>query len=251
MLRMRTLKLVIAYDGTNYVGWQRQLNGVSVQQRLEEAFAPLVPEDSGGTPTVAGASRTDAGVHALGQVASVTADIGLSSTSVQRALNMRLPPDIRVVAVADARPGFHARCHAIGKVYRYRMTTASVLSPFDRGFTWHWPVSRDAAAIRTAARAFIGRHDFRSFQADGSSVRHTVRTIQRLDVAAADGETVIEIEGDGFLRHMVRIIVGTLAEVGSGNRAASTIADVIAARDRRAAGVTAPAAGLTLVAVRY
>lgn len=248
---MRTLKLTIAYDGTNYVGWQRQANGISVQQRLEEAFAPLFAAPGDATPTVAGASRTDAGVHALGQVASVTAEIDLSVIAVQRALNVRLPPDIRVTSVVDERPGFHARCHAAGKIYRYRMAINSVLSPFDRAFVWHAPAPRDLAVMQDAARAFVGRHDFRSFQADGSVVRHTVRTIRRLELASPDGEIVVEIEGDGFLRHMVRIIVGTLAEVGSGNRSPESVAGILAARDRQAAGLTAPAAGLTLVSVRY
>ncbi len=133
-LTLRTLKLTLAYDGTNYAGWQRQANGVAVQQLVEEAFAPLA---GGAPPTVAGASRTDAGVHALGQVASVTIEIDLATAAVQRALNVRLPPDIRVTEVVDAAPGFHARHHATSKAYRYRMVTTPVLSPFDRWFVWH------------------------------------------------------------------------------------------------------------------
>jgi tRNA pseudouridine38-40 synthase len=244
---MRTLKLTLAYDGTEYVGWQRQLNGVSVQQHVEEAFVPLV----GTAPTVAGASRTDAGAHALGQVASVTIDVEYSASAIQRALNIRLPPDIRVVGSVDASPGFHARSHAKGKTYRYRIGTTPVLSPFDRRYVWHAPEPRDVAAMRHASTAFVGRHDFASFQARGSSIIDTVRTITRVELIERPSELVVEVEGEGFLRHMVRAMVGTLADVGSGLRRADSIAATIAARDRRSAGPTAPASGLTLVSVRY
>ena len=245
---MRTLKLTLAYDGTSYVGWQRQENGLSVQQLVEEACAPLA---GGVMPTVAGASRTDAGVHALGQVASVSAEIDLAPIAVQRALNVRLPLDVRVMAVEDAPPGFHARAFSTSKSYRYRIATGSVLSPFDRWFVWHHPVPKDVEAMRAAAVHFVGRHDFASFQAAGSAVRATVRTLHRLDVRECGGEIVVSVDGDGFLRHMVRAIVGTLADVGTGLRPALSMPGILEARDRRAAGVTAPASGLTLVAVRY
>jgi tRNA pseudouridine38-40 synthase len=247
---MRTLKLTLAYDGTNYAGWQRQDNAVTVQQIVEEAFAPFLP-DAGEPPTLAGAGRTDAGVHALGQVASVHAPIALPAVAVQRGLNSRLPEDIRVVGAVDAKPGFHARHHAVGKSYRYRIATTPVLSPFDRWFVWHAPWVRDLDAMRRAAAGFIGRHDFASFQAAGASVRATTRTVQRLEILEGPGEVTIEIEGDGFLRHMVRAVVGTLAEVGSGHRRPESIADILAARERASAGPTAPAAGLTLMSVRY
>jgi tRNA pseudouridine38-40 synthase len=248
---MRTLKLTLAYDGTNYVGWQRQENGVSIQQQLEEAFSPIVGRDGRG-PTVVGAGRTDAGVHALGQVASVTADIALDPAAVGRALNVRLPLDIRVLAVEEARPGFHAQFHATGKSYRYRIATSAVVSPFDRWFVWHAPEPRDVAAMRAAAALLIGRHDFASFQARGASVADTVRRLDRLEISeAAAGEVTVDVAGDGFLRHMVRIIVGTLADVGSGLRDSASMRAILAARDRRAAGPTAPATGLTLMDVRY
>jgi tRNA pseudouridine38-40 synthase len=249
-LPMRTLKLTLAYDGTNYAGWQRQENATTVQQIVEEALAPLMPEP-GAPPTVAGAGRTDAGVHALGQVASVHVPITLPAVAVQRALNSRLPADIRVVGAVDAKPGFHARFHAAGKSYRYRIAATPVLSPFDRWFVWHAPWVRDLEAMRRAAAAFVGRHDFASFQARGASVRETVRTIHRLEIREAAGDVVIDIDGDGFLRHMARAIVGTLSEVASGHRAVETMAAVITAANRAAAGPTAPAAGLTLMSVRY
>jgi tRNA pseudouridine38-40 synthase len=245
---MRTFKLTLAYDGTAYVGWQRQANGISVQQVVEEAFAPLV----GGTaPTVAGASRTDAGVHALAQVASVNAETEISTVAVGRALNVRLPADVRVVGVEEAAPGFHARFHAAAKAYRYRISTAKVLLPFDRFFVWHAPEPKRVERMREAAAWLLGRHDFASFQARGAFVRDTVRTIHRLDLDEAGGEIRLECEGDGFLRHMVRTIVGTLAEVGTGLRPAAAMRDILEARDRRAAGATAPACGLTLVGVTY
>ena len=244
---MRTLKLTLAYDGTDYVGWQRQTNGVSIQQLVEEAFVPL----TGTAPTVAGASRTDAGAHALGQVASVTVDVDYDAYAIQRALNIRLPGDIRVVGSVDAFTGFHARSHAKGKTYRYRMATTPVLSPFDRRYVWHAPEPRDVDAMRRAAAAFLGRHDFVSFQARGSSILDTVRTITRFELVEHPGELIFDVEGDGFLRHMVRAMVGTLAEVGTRLRPVESIAAMIAARDRRSAGATAPASGLTLVSVKY
>lgn len=247
---LRTLKLTLAYDGTDYVGWQRQANGTSVQQLVEEAFAALGPAGRA-APTVVGASRTDAGVHALGQVASVVIDLEYAPSAVQRALNARLPRDIRVLGVVEAKPGFHARSHAAGKCYRYRIATTAVVSPFHRWFVWHAPEARDVDAMQRAATHFVGRHDFASFQARGSSVIATTRTIHRLEVRDAGGELVIEVDGDGFLRHMVRAIVGTLAEVGSGARSPEAMVGILAAADRQAAGSTAPACGLTLVSVAY
>lgn len=246
---LRSLRLTVAYDGTNYVGWQRQANGPSIQQALEEAFVPLV--GGGAAPTVVGAGRTDAGVHALGQVASVNVAFDFAASAVQRALNVRLPFDIRVVGVVDAPDGFHARYHALGKTYRYRVVTTPVLSPFDRAYVFHGPGRHDLAAMREAAAVLVGRHDFASFQTTGSWPLDTVRTIHRLDLRETASEIVLDVEGDGFLRHMVRAIAGTLLEVGQGQRPPSSMAATIGARDRAAAGRTLPAAGLTLVAVEY
>jgi tRNA pseudouridine38-40 synthase len=244
---MRGLKLTIAYDGTNYVGWQRQASGVSIQQLLERAFEPITGE----APAVAGAGRTDAGVHAVGQVASVRIESDLSAATLRRALNFRLPPDVRVVRVEDAPPDFHARFDATGKRYRYRLATAPVLSPFDRWFVWHAPGPRDVDAMRRGAAVLAGCHDFTSFQAAGPDAEDTVRTIRELAIREDLAELVFEIEGDGFLRHMVRTVVGTLAEVGAGRRAPESMSDILAARDRQAAGRTAPARGLTLMEVTY
>jgi tRNA pseudouridine38-40 synthase len=246
---MRSLKLTLAYDGTNYSGWQRQENGLSVQQMVEEALAPMAP--GGVPPTVVGAGRTDAGVHALGQVASVNLSADLSPSTVHRALNARLPQDIRAFGVVEAALGFHAQFHARGKVYRYRVATTPIASPFDRWFVWHEPFRFDLDAMRRAAQRFVGTHDFASCQGRGAFIRETVRTLQRVDLRATGTELVVDVEGDGFLRQMVRIIVGTLVEVGRGQRPPESIGQMLDARDRRAAGPTAPAQGLTLMSVRY
>jgi tRNA pseudouridine38-40 synthase len=247
---MRTLRLTIAYDGTNYVGWQRQTNGLSVQQVIEDAMAPLA-SSADGAPGVAGASRTDAGVHALQQVASVNLASTLPVENVLRALNVRLPFDIRVLSVEDMPLGFHARFHARAKTYRYRLVRSPVLLPFDRAYVWHTPDLADIEAMRHAAASLVGRHDFASFQAAGSTTVDTFRTIERLDIRDDADEVVIEVAGDGFLRHMVRAIVGTLVEIGGGLRPPGDVPRIVRARSRQAAGPTAPARGLMLIAVRY
>jgi tRNA pseudouridine38-40 synthase len=207
--------------------------------------------EPGEPPTVAGAGRTDAGVHALGQVASATLEIDYAASAIHRALNVRLPTDVRVIGVVDAPPGFHAQFHATGKTYRYRISTMPVMSPFDRWFVWHAPALAGLDRMREAATVLVGRHDFASFQAGGGFVRDTTRTLTRVELREASGELQVEIDGDGFLRHMVRVIVGTLVEIGAGQRPVDDLPRVLAARDRRAAGQTAPASGLTLVSVRY
>lgn len=245
---MRTLKLTLAYDGTGYAGWQRQINAVAVQQVVEEAFAHLT---NGVMPVLHAAGRTDAGVHALGQVVSVEVDFEHSPLSVQRALNVRLPADIRVMDVTEMPVGFHARFHATGKSYRYRMGINPVLSPFDRHYMWHVPWPLDLVAMQAAAAHLTGTHDFASFQATGTTITDTVRTLDWLTITDLGGELRIDAEGDGFLRNMVRIIAGTLMEVGSGHRIADSVPAIIEARSRDAAGKTAPPQGLTLMSVRY
>jgi tRNA pseudouridine38-40 synthase len=247
------LKLTIAYDGTGLVGWQRQAAGISVQQLLEEALLPLDPSG----PAVTAAGRTDAGVHALGQVASVTLQREIAADAVVRAINMRLPPSVRVLAAEHVRPEFHARFLAVAKTYRYRIWNAEVLSPFERPYVWHIPgPPLDVAAMSDAAARFAGTHDFAAFQGTGSDVETTVRTIFSSKVIATadpirDGLISYEVRGDGFLRHMVRAVAGTLVEVGRGRAAPAWIEEVLASRSRTAAGRTAPAAGLFLVSVEY
>jgi tRNA pseudouridine38-40 synthase len=263
----RNLKITLAYDGTAYVGWQRQARGVSVQGLVEESLARI----DGAPVTVHGAGRTDAGVHAIGQVASARVSTRLDAPTLRRALNSMLPPDIRVAAVEDVAPGFHARYDAIGKTYEYRIWQGEVQPPFVRAWSWHIPRHLDVAAMDAAARAIEGTHDFTVFQSRRGSVKTAVRTITTARVRAVEppyetaadprrswpsepggrGWLVVTVEANGFLRHMVRAIVGTLVEVGDGRREAGSMAALVDARDRTASGPTAPAHGLLLVRVAY
>jgi tRNA pseudouridine38-40 synthase len=246
----RILKLTIAYDGTAYVGWQRQPSGPSIQGCLEEALRPF----EGQPVTVHGAGRTDAGVHALAQVASVALTTAHPAATLQRALNAVLPADIRVLAVEDAPADFHARFSATGKIYEYRIVNAPYASPFLCRYAWHVAPRLDVAAMIEASRALVGRHDFSAFQAADSDVSHACRTIEHLTWTAAEGPDrvlVMRVEGDGFLRHMVRNIAGTLVEVGLGRWPPARISGILASRDRTEAGKAAPALGLFLVGVRY
>lgn len=246
---MRSLLFTIAYDGTEYVGWQRQppASGVSVQGLIEEAHAQLA-----GYATVAGASRTDAGVHALAQAASATSEAPQTVDAIRRAMNATLPYDVRVLDVKEMPRGFHARYHAKRKSYRYRVDPSIVQMPFQRRYAWHLPYPYDLDAMRDAAARLVGRHDFASLQASGAGVLGTVRTLTRVEVLEhRDGTLAIEVEGDGFLRHMVRGIAGTLMDVGHGRRPAHSIEAMLASRDRGQAGRTAPAHGLFLVKVSF
>ncbi len=257
----RTLKLTVQYDGTNYVGWQRQAEGVSIQALLEEALEPF----EGAPVTVHGAGRTDAGVHALAQVASVRTRTEHGIETLRRALNAVLPSDVRVLAVEDAAPGFHARFDAVSKTYAYRIANVAVVSAFEPRYVWHVPGRLDIDAMRRGAEMLVGRHDFAAFQSSGGDVQSTERTILAIELGADRGQTgvrpgsdqgqpsplVITVTGDGFLRHMVRSIAGTLVDVGLGRWPASYVAEILASRDRRRAGRAAPAAGLFLVRVDY
>jgi tRNA pseudouridine38-40 synthase len=244
---MRTLKLTLAYDGTRLVGWQRQAEGDSVQGLLEEALARF----EGSAVTVHGAGRTDAGVHALGQVASVQLTCGHDVVTLRRALNAQLPEDIRVLLVEDVATDFHARFSARSKTYRYQLRHGTIADPFERAFVWHMPERLDVAAMKTAAAVLVGTHDFAAFQSAGSETSGTVRTVTRSDLSDTDGRLTYEIEGNGFLRHMVRAIVGTLVEVGRGFRPAGETASLLQDSLRADAGRTAPSRGLFLVRVDY
>jgi tRNA pseudouridine38-40 synthase len=254
---MRTLKLTISYDGTRFVGWQRQGRvegrrsvegeGESIQGLLEDALARF----EGAPVTVHGAGRTDAGVHALGQVASVRVTFGHDTATVARALNVHLPPEIRVLAVEEACAEFHARFSARSKTYRYQIRNAALASPFERDYVWHLPERLSIEAMQEAAAVLVGRHDFAAFQSAGSTSSGTVRTVTRSAWEDADGLLTYEISGDGFLRHMVRAVVGTLVEIGRRWRKPQDMAAILAGRSRAAAGATAPPHGLFLLRVDY
>jgi tRNA pseudouridine38-40 synthase len=247
---MRTLKLTIQYDGTNYVGWQRQAVGLSIQGLLEEALERF----EGAPVTVHGAGRTDSGVHALGQVASVSIGATIDPPTLARALNAVLPPDVRILGVEEVDAGFHARFSAIGKVYEYRIVNAPVVSPFIRHYAWHLIPPLDLDAMREAAATLVGAHDFAAFQGAGTGVASTERVIRAIeweDGSGNDLPIVMRVEGDGFLRHMIRNIMGTLVEVGIGRWTAARVPAILASLDRAEAGPTAPPQGLVLVRVQY
>jgi tRNA pseudouridine38-40 synthase len=245
---MRTIKLTIAYDGTGYVGWQRQAAGESIQGLLEGALSKI----DGRGVTVHGAGRTDAGVHATGQVASARVQCNHDAATLLRALNANLPPAVRVFDVCVAADDFHARFSATGKSYEYRIWNGRTVPPMLRLYAWHVPQPLDVAAMQGAAQAIVGQHDFAAFQGAGSMTHTTVRRVTAATWrVAADGTLRFEISGQGFLRHMVRSLAGTLVEVGHRRRDAGHLARLLAVPDRAAAGRTAPPEGLILVKVEY
>jgi tRNA pseudouridine38-40 synthase len=244
---MPAFKITLAYDGTHYVGWQRQASGISVQGLIEDALGEL----DGRGVVVHGAGRTDAGVHALGQVASCALDRAIEPGVLVRALNARLPPDVRVVSAEPVAPDFHARFRAKAKTYRYRIYNADVMDPFERHYAWRVCDALDAGAMDAAARLVEGRHDFAAFQTRSGTTRTTERTVTRSRVLRGGDLVIYEITGDGFLRHMVRAIAGTLVEIGRGRWPIEEMRAALDSRDRGRAGPTAPARGLFLVGVEY
>lgn len=259
---MASFRLTLAYDGTGLVGWQRQASGTSVQALVEDALAAL----DGRAVTVASAGRTDAGVHAIGQVASFTLARDMDAATLVRALNFHMPPSVRAIDAAETTPDFHARFNARWKTYRYQMWTEGPLPPLIRAYAWHVPGPLDLDAMDAAARQLEGTHDFAAFQSVGTDVPDTVRelrssrvTVVPMDLAgvlrgvspAAGRFVVYEVCGNGFLRHMVRSIAGTLVEMGLGRASSASMPDILASRDRARAGRTAPAEGLVLVNVTY
>jgi len=242
------VKLVLEYDGTRYVGWQFQLNGPSIQAEVERALATLHRAPR----RVTAAGRTDAGVHALGQVVSFQEERPLPLAAYVKGMNALLPPDIAVREAALLPDGFDARRHARGKRYRYRIQNVPTRAPLTRNLAWQVFRPLDVSAMRQAAAPLVGTHDFSAFRAADCEARHAVREVRRLEVLGeARGEIQVVAEATAFLKHMVRNLVGTLVEVGLGTRAPDSTAALLGTRDRARAGKTAPPHGLCLEEVYY
>jgi tRNA pseudouridine38-40 synthase len=246
---MPTFKLTIAYDGTKFSGWQAQPDRRTVQGVVQETWARITREELQVTAT----SRTDAGVHALGQTVGIESNTHLVPEQLYNALNATFPEDVILVSIEEASHGFHATRDAKGKRYRYSIHNDRTRALFDRKYVWYVPKSLDVEAMHAAAQCLVGTHDFASFQAAGSERESTVRTITAVEVRRGNvpSRVEIDVEGDGFLYNMVRIIAGSLVDLGAGRRDAQWLADALAACDRRAAGQTAPPQGLCLLHVYY
>lgn len=260
---MRNIRLIVAYDGTDFFGWQRQPEKPTVQGLLEAAACKITGQEV----KICGSGRTDAGVHAANQVANFRTSCPIPCGNLARALNHLLPSSVRVKQAAEASPSFHARNDARSKTYRYRILLAPIASPFIARFVYHYPFPLNWKKMAQAARSFEGEHDFTSFAAAGGgeeeagevtsagqSVRRgSVRTVfeSRLSRRPKPEMLIYEVRGNGFLHHMVRNMVGTLVEIGRGKIEPGEIATILAARDRSRAGPTAPAGGLCLWKVEY
>ncbi len=255
---MRNIKLLLEYDGTRYRGWQSQKEGPTVQSTVEGAIERLTGEHC----ALLGAGRPDSGVHALGQAAAFKTSSELYAADIIRALNALLPSDIKVMSASEADASYHPRYSSTGKVYFYLIANTSYTSAFLERYVWRVPQKLDLAAMARAGELLRGRHDFRAFMGAGSSVKGSVREIHGLSMeelsglgflgGVLEGRFIrITVRGDGFLRHMVRNIVGTLVEVAKGKTKPEALADIIASGDRSNAGPTAPAKGLFLKEVLY
>jgi tRNA pseudouridine38-40 synthase len=244
---MPNIKLIIQYDGTNYHGWQTQSNAPSIQKIMEDKLSILLNH----TITLYGSGRTDAGVHALGQVANFLTDSKLKPGVIQRALNSLLPPDIVIREADEVDEKFHARYRAKSRVYQYLIWNERIPSPFFRRFTWHVTYRLDLEKMQKAALLLTGRHDFSSFQGSDRGETRTVREILRLEIQKKKQLILFTVEANSFLKHMVRNIVGTLVEIGKGKTDLRVLKKVIEARDRTRAGPSGPAHGLFLREVKY
>lgn len=244
----RNIKVVIEYDGTAYNGWQRQADVLTIQQVIEDTLSRIVND----RVVLVASSRTDTGVHALNQVANFRTSSKLPLRNLHLGVNSMLPPDIVVKEISEVPWEFHSRFYALGKVYRYRIFNHPVRTALERDRCWHVRKPLDLEAMRRAARHVLGTHDFNSFCAAQCEVEDRVRTVTdaRFD-REEGGRIVFRIEADGFLRHMVRNIVGTLVDIGRGSIPEADMIRIVEAKDRRAAGQAAPSKGLCLVEVKY
>jgi len=244
---VRFIRLVVEYDGTGLHGWQRQLNGPTVQQHLEEALAQIVQHEV----VVTGASRTDSGVHARGQVALFKTERTIPLHGFRRGLNSLLPDGIAIREATEVDETFHPRHSATGKHYRYTLLARPDRSPLFRERAWHVSDPLDLERMRAGATHLIGEHDFAAFRSAGCAAKTTVRRVESISITPEPDLVRIDLHGNAFLRQMVRIIVGTLVEVGLGERPPAQVAEIMASLDRTNAGITAPPQGLELVEVRY
>jgi tRNA pseudouridine38-40 synthase len=247
----RNLRLLVEYDGTDFRGWQRQLTAGGEQRTVQGCLEAAVAAMTGETVFVRGAGRTDAGVHARGQVANFRTAARIPTGGFLRGLNANLPPDVAVLEVHEVPAAFDARWAARGKLYRYAIWNHLVRSPLHRRWTWHCRAPLDLAAMRAAAARLVGEHDFRAFRASDCERKTTVRLLRRVDLAAQGAVVTIDVEGTAFLKNMVRIIAGTLVAVARGRLGPDDVSRLLEAGDRTQAGMTAPAQGLTLVRVDY
>ena len=244
---MAQYRMLLEYDGTEYHGWQLQPDARTLQGVLETALGTALRHPV----RVAASGRTDAGVHALGQVVTFRTEHPIDARELRKSLNALTPPDLAVHEIALVADGFDARRHATARVYEYRIWNQAWRSAFWHRFTWHVPRALDVRAMRFAAAALAGEHDFSAFRASDCDSESAVRRVIHSGFTEAEGLCVYRIEANAFLKHMVRAIVGTLVEVGAGQRSADDVADVLASRDRSRGGQTAPPQGLVLMAVRY
>ncbi len=244
---MKRVKLVVAYDGTAYCGWQVQPNAITVEGVLNKTLSNLLGESI----TVIGASRTDSGVHAMGNVAVFDTESRIPAEKFSYALNQRLPEDIRVQSSCEVPLDYHPRHQNCSKTYQYRIVNREFPNPMKRLYAHFVYYKMDVAKMQEAAAYLVGEHDFKSFCSIHTQVKETVRTIYALQVEQVEDEVVITIKGNGFLYNMVRIIAGTLMQVGLGYKTAEEIKTILEAKERSMAGPTAPACGLTLVQIEY
>ena len=244
---MKRVRLIISYDGTNYCGWQIQINGITVEEVINRELSSLLGEDV----AVIGASRTDSGVHAVGNVAVFDKETKIPAEKISFALNQRLPDDIRIQKSEEVSEDFHPRYCDSTKTYEYKILNRKFPDPLNRLYTHFVYMPLDVQKMKEAAEYIVGEHDFASFCSSGSQVKTTTRTVYNLDITKDDDIIKIKISGNGFLYNMVRIIVGTLLKVGLGIYPPEHVKEIIEAKDRYTAGPKAPAKGLTLVGIEY
>lgn len=245
---MKNYKITIQYEGTRYQGWQRQ---ESTANTIQGKFEAILSKMTGKQVQVDGSGRTDAGVHAYGQVANFKIDTDMTAADIMEYINRYLPEDIAVIAIEEMPERFHSRLNARGKTYRYRIWNSEIPTVFERRYVYELPQKLDIEAMRMAAAFFIGKHDFKAFTSNKKSKKSTVRTIESINIEEKGNEIVMTYSGDGFLYHMVRILTGTLIEVGQGLRKPEDMIRLLQSGTRDMAGALVPAKGLALMEVRY